>query len=77
MNRYNYTTFYKSFLGTMAKSSRKKKQNVFRLINSETGEHYTLRLSKEAYEKLNNQPVLKYSRKLNKHVEFQLTKKVK
>ena len=61
----------------MAKSSKKKKQNVFRLLNNDTGEHYTVRLSKEAYEKLNDKPVKKYSKKLQKHTEFKLTKKVK
>mgnify|MGYP001187702683 FL=1 len=61
----------------MAKSSKKKKQNAFRFYNSETGEHYTIRLSKEAYDKLNDKPVKKYSRKLKKHVDFKLTKKVK
>ncbi len=61
----------------MAKSSKKKKPNVFRFINSGTGEHYTIRLSKEAVEKLNDKVVMKYSKKLKKHVEFKLTKKVK
>ena len=61
----------------MAKSSKKKKQSVFRFYNSETGEHYTIRLSKSAVENLNDKPVMKYSRKLKKHVEFKLTKKVK
>ena len=61
----------------MAKSSKKKKPNVFRFINSQTGEHYTIRLSKEAVENLNDKVVMKYSRKLKKHVEFKLTKKVK
>lgn len=61
----------------MSKSSKKKKQNVFRLYNSETGEHYTVRLSKEAFEKLNDKTVKKYSPKSKKHIEFKLTKKVK
>jgi ribosomal protein L33 len=61
----------------MAKSSKKKKQNVFRLYNSETGEHYTLRLSKSAQEKLTDKAVMKFSAKLKKHTEFKLTKKVK
>lgn len=61
----------------MAKSSKKKKQNVFRFFNDETGEHYTVRLTKNAYDKLNDKPVRKYSSKLRKHVEFKLTKKVK
>lgn len=61
----------------MAKSSKKKKQNVFRLYNSETGEHYTVRLSKEAFEKLNDKSIKKYSPKQKKHIDFKLTKKVK
>jgi len=61
----------------MAKSSKKKRQNVFRLFNSETGEHYTVRLSKEGFDKLNDKGIKKYSPKLRKHVEFKLTKKVK
>jgi len=59
----------------MAKS-KNKKQNVFRIYNSETGEHYTVRLSREAQEKLNNQKVKKYSKKLRKHTEF-VVKKLK
>jgi hypothetical protein len=61
----------------MAKSSKKKKQNVFRFWNSETGEHYTVRLSKLAVEKITEKGVRKYSKKLKKHVEFKLSKKVK
>ncbi|MEP7103528.1 MAG: hypothetical protein ABI721_02355 [Candidatus Dojkabacteria bacterium] len=61
----------------MAKSSKKKKQGVFRFYNSETGEHYTIRLSKLAVEKIGDKPVMKYSKKLKKHTEFKLTKKVK
>lgn len=59
----------------MAKA--KKKSNVFRFIYPETGEHYTIRLSREAFDKLNDQKIMKYSTKLRKHVEFKLTKKVK
>lgn len=61
----------------MAKGAKKKKPNVFRFHNSETGEHYTVRLSKNAVEQLTDKPVMKYSRKKRKHVEFKLTKKVK
>jgi uncharacterized FlaG/YvyC family protein len=61
----------------MAKSSKKKKQNVFRFYNAETGEHYTIRLSKEAVTGLTDKPVKKFSKKLKKHVDFKLTKKVK
>ncbi len=61
----------------MAKSTKKKKQNVFRFYNSETGEHYTIRLSKEAVDKLNDKVVMKYSRKERKHLPFKLIKKVK
>lgn len=61
----------------MAKSSKKKKQNVFRFLNPETGEHYTVRLSKNAVDKVTEKGVMKYSKKLKKHVEFKLSKKVK
>ncbi|MCS7317553.1 MAG: hypothetical protein NZZ41_04455 [Candidatus Dojkabacteria bacterium] len=61
----------------MAKSSKKKKTNVYRFYNPETGEHYTIRLSKNAAEKLKNAKIRKYSRKLRKHVDFVLTSKVK
>ena len=60
----------------MAKSSKKNKVNVYRFFNSETGEHYTVRLSKNAVEKLTGQIISKYSRKLRKHLEFKLSKKV-
>ncbi|RMD76810.1 hypothetical protein D6810_02865 [Candidatus Dojkabacteria bacterium] len=64
----------------MSKSSnKKKKQSVFRFVNTETGEHYTVRLSKDAAEKLNEgkKNIMKFSRVLRKHVGFTLSKKVK
>jgi hypothetical protein len=61
----------------MAKGAKKKKPNVFRFFNASTGEHYTMRLSKAAYDKIGESPVMKFSKKLKKHVEFKLTKKVK
>lgn len=57
--------------------AKKKKQNVYRFYNGETGEHYTIRLSKEAYEKLADKPIKKFSKKKNQHVDFKLIKKVK
>ncbi len=60
----------------MAKSSKKNKTNVYRFFSSETGEHYTVRLSKNAVEKLTAQTISKYSRKLRKHLDFKLSKKV-
>lgn len=60
----------------MAKSSKKNKGNVYRFFNGETGEHYTVRLSKNAVEKLNTKSISKYSKKLRKHTEFKLSKKV-
>lgn len=57
--------------------AKKKKQNAFRFYNSETGEHYTVRLSKNAVEQLGDKPIRKFSKKLKKHVDFKLTKKVK
>lgn len=58
-------------------AGKKKKQNVYRFYNSETGEHYTVRLTKNAYEKLTDKQISKYSPKLRKHIDFKLTKKVK
>lgn len=57
--------------------AKKKKQNVYRFYNAETGEHYTIRLGKEAYEKLADKPIKKFSKKLKKHTDFKITKKVK
>jgi ribosomal protein L33 len=59
----------------MAKKS--KKVIVCRFYNKKTGEHYTVRLGRNAYEALSGKKIKKYSKKLNKHVEFELTKKVK
>lgn len=61
----------------MAKTGKKKKPNVFRFYSSETGEHYTIRLSKDAVEKLNDKEVMKYSKLKRAHIPFKLTKKVK
>lgn len=56
----------------MAKS--KNKGNVYRIYNAETGEHYTIRLSREAYDKLMDKPIKKFSRKLRRHVDFKVKK---
>lgn len=58
-------------------ASKKKKQNVYRFYNNETGEHYTIRFGKEAFDKLVDKPIRKFSKKLRKHIEFKLIKKVK
>ncbi len=55
-------------------AGKKKKQNVYRFHNDETGEYYTIRLTKTAYEKMGDKPVKKFSKKLKKHVEFKVTK---
>ncbi len=57
-------------------TKRKQKRIVYRLVRKETGEHYTLRLSREAYDKMAEKEVVKYSKKERKHVPFAL-KKVK
>lgn len=57
--------------------AKKTKVNVFRLYSKETGEHYTVRLSREAFDKLSSQKVKKFSKKLKKHIDFEITKKVK
>ncbi len=57
-------------------SKKKSKRTVYRLYNAETGEHYTVRLSREAYDKLADQKVNKYSKKQRKHIPFDV-KKVK
>ncbi len=54
--------------------SKKSKLNVYRFYNKETGEHYTIRLSREAYDKLIEQKIMKYSKKLRKHAAFELVK---
>ncbi len=58
----------------MAKKSNTK---VYRLFLEETGEHYTVRLSREAKEKLTGKTLKKFSRKLKKHTDFKLSKEVK
>lgn len=58
----------------MAKSSKKKKQNVFMFYNAETGEHYVKRLSKIASEKLSDKMISKFSKKLRKHTDFAVKK---
>ena len=58
-------------------AAKKKKQSAFRFYNSETGEHYTVRLSKNAVDQLGDKVIKKYSKKLKKHADFKLIKKVK
>jgi len=55
-------------------SKRKQRRNVFRLLNKETGEHYTIRLSREAYDKLKDKKIKKYDAKQKKHVNFEVKK---
>ena len=55
-------------------AKKKSKRTVYRLFNKETGEHYTVRLSREAYEKLADKKVNKYSKKRKKHIPFDLKK---
>ncbi len=57
--------------------AKKSKSNVYRWHLKETGEHYTVRLSREAFDKLANSEAKKYSKKLKKHMPFKLIKKVK
>lgn len=58
-------------------TKKKAKTIVYRFHNKDTGEHYTVRMSKEAFDKLADKPIMKYSSKLKKHAEFKITKKVK
>lgn len=55
-------------------AKKNKKVMTYRLVHKDTGEHYTVKLSRDAYEKLSEKPIKKYSRKLRKHVEFVVTK---
>lgn len=56
----------------------KSKQKVYRVRNEETGEHYTLRLSRDAHETMKEKGgLMKFSKKLGKHTFFKLTKEVK
>jgi hypothetical protein len=57
--------------------AKKKTKNVYRFYSEETGEHYTKRLSKEAYEKLANQVIKKFSKVKRAHINFKVIKKVK
>jgi len=60
----------------MAKKGKKANKLVCRFINKETGEHYTIRISRKAYDKLSSGNIIKYSAKLRKHVVFSITKNV-
>lgn len=55
-------------------AKKKSKRTVYRLFNKETGEHYTVRLSREAYDKLADKQINKFSKKLRKHVPFDVKK---
>jgi ribosomal protein L33 len=55
-------------------TKKKTKRNVYRFYSQETGEHYTVRLSREAYDKLSAETVKKFSRKLRKHIDFKVIK---
>ena len=55
-------------------SKRKNRRAVYRLYNKETGENYIVRLSREAYDKLADKALKKFSKKERKHVDFKITK---
>lgn len=55
--------------------AKKSKQNVYWIINKETGEHYTIRLSRDAYDKLAGEKIKKFSKKKKKHIDFEIVKK--
>ncbi len=63
----------------MANSKKRKKQSAYRFINKETGEHYTIRLSKKSVEDFTNTKtqIKKFSKALKKHAIFTFSKKVK
>lgn len=52
----------------------KKKRIAYRLYSKETGEHYTIVLSREAYDKLKDKKLKKYSKKQRKHIDFEVKK---
>jgi ribosomal protein L33 len=52
----------------------KKKRVAYRLYSKDTGEHYTVRLSREAFDKLKDNVIQKYSKKLKKHIGFEVKK---
>ena len=55
-------------------ASKKNRIGVYRWQNKETGEHYTVRLSREAYDKLKDSKANKFSKKLRRHSTFELIK---
>ncbi len=55
-------------------AKKKNKMNIYRFYSKETGEHYTIRLSRNAYDQLKDGSVKKFSRKLRKHIDFKVIK---
>ncbi|MDQ6985366.1 MAG: hypothetical protein Q9M91_08260 [Candidatus Dojkabacteria bacterium] len=55
-------------------AKKNKKVLTYRFMLKETGEHYTIKLSREAYDKLNDKKIRKFSKKLKKHADFELVK---
>lgn len=60
----------------MAKGSKSKKRKslAFRLLHSETGHHYVVRLGKTSAEKLKDNKIKKYNPVLRQHVEYEVKK---
>lgn len=54
---------------------KKTKRNTYQLYSAEGKDHYTVRLSKEAYDKLADKTLKKFSKKLRKHTDFKLVKR--
>lgn len=55
-------------------AKKKSKLGIYRWQHKETGEHYTVRLSRDAYDKLKDTKAKKFSKKQRKHVEYELIK---
>ena len=58
--------------------AKKGKQRNYRLKNKKTGEFYPVKMSRDAHDKLKKAGTKfkKFSKKLRKHVDFELTKEV-
>jgi ribosomal protein L33 len=57
-----------------SKKSAKRKSLAYRLLHTETGHHYVVRLGRTSYDKLKDKKVKKFNPVVKKHVLYEIRK---
>ena len=55
-------------------SSKKKRSSAYRLKSTASGHHYTIRLSRDAFDKLKEKEIKKHDPNVKAHVKYTIKK---